>query len=95
MKQIDNLKENDILALPILSHGEAVLIHADVVLTHELIERVRNLGTKTVYIKDEEEGVTGEICIEIRIEICGDLHRDDDLGSSPVLECDGGIVGRL
>ena len=62
MKQvsIDNLKENDILALPILSHGEAVLIHADVVLTHELIERVRNLGTKTVYIKDEEEGPSSQ-----------------------------------
>ena len=66
MKQvsIDNLKENDILALPILSQGEAVLIHADVVLTHELIERVRNLGTKTVYIKDEVEGVAGESASE-------------------------------
>ena len=32
----------------------------------------------------------GEIGIEIRIEIIGDSYRNDDLGSSPVLECDGG-----
>ncbi len=60
MKQVsvDNLKENDILALPILSQGDAVLIHADVALTDGIIRRVRNLGTKTVYIKDEKEGVS-------------------------------------
>ena len=40
MKQVsvDNLKENDILAFPILSHSGTVLIHADVALTDELIE---------------------------------------------------------
>ena len=46
MKQVsvDNLKENDILAFPILSHSGTVLIHADVALTDELIERAINLG---------------------------------------------------
>ena len=55
MKQVsvDNLKENDILAFPILSHSGTVLIHADVALTEELIERAFNLGVRTVYIKDE------------------------------------------
>lgn len=62
MKQVsvDNLKENDILALPILSQSDAVLIHADVPLTTELIDRIRNLGTRTVYIKAEEEGILTE-----------------------------------
>ena len=59
MKQVsvDNLKENDILAFPILSHSGTVLIHADVALTEELIERAINLGVRTVYIKDEKEGI--------------------------------------
>ena len=37
MKQVsvDNLRENDILALPILSQADAVLIHADVPMTTE------------------------------------------------------------
>ena len=50
MKQVsvDNLRENDILALPILSQADAVLIHADVPMTTELISRIRNLGTRTV-----------------------------------------------
>lgn len=53
MKQVsvDNLRENDILALPILSQADAVLIHADVPMTTELISRIRNLGTRTVYIR--------------------------------------------
>ena len=57
MKQVsvDNLKENDILAFPILSHSGTVLIHADVALTEGLIERAINLGVRTVYIKDEKE----------------------------------------
>ena len=57
MKQVsvDNLKENDILAFPILSHSGTVLIHADVALTEELIERAINLGVRTVYIKDEKD----------------------------------------
>ena len=62
MKQVsvDNLKENDILAFPILSHSGTVLIHADVALTEELIERAINLGVRTVYIKDEKEGIVRE-----------------------------------
>ena len=62
MKQVsvDNLKENDILAFPILSHSGTVLIHADVALTDELIERAINLGVRTVYIKDEKEGIVRE-----------------------------------
>ena len=62
MKQVsvDNLRENDILALPILSQADAVLIHADVPMTTELISRIRNLGTRTVYIKDEQEGILTE-----------------------------------
>lgn len=57
MKQvsIDELKVNDILALPVVSANETVLIHADVVLTEELINRAKNLGAKSVYIKDETD----------------------------------------
>ncbi len=53
------LEKNDI-ALPILSQADAVLIHADVPMTTELISRIRNLGTRTVYIKDEQEGILTE-----------------------------------
>ena len=62
MKQVsvDNLRENDILALPILSQADAVLIHADVPMTTELISRIRNLGTRTVYIKDDKEGILSD-----------------------------------
>ena len=62
MKQVsvDNLKENDILAFPILSHSGTVLINSDVALTDELIERAINLGVRTVYIKDEKEGIVRE-----------------------------------
>lgn len=57
MKQVNvnELKENDILALPIFSGGNTILVNADVVLTEELIKRVKALGAKTVYIRDEEE----------------------------------------
>ena len=62
MKQVsvDNLKENAILAFPILSHSGTVLIHADVALTDELIERAINIGVRTVYIKAENEGIVSE-----------------------------------
>ena len=43
-----------------MSHSGTVLIHADVALTDELIERAINLGVRTVYIKDEKEGIVRE-----------------------------------
>jgi len=57
MKQVkvEELKAGDILALPIMSDGDAVLVHADVVLTAELIKKVIVLGKEAVYIMDSSE----------------------------------------
>lgn len=59
MKQVKvkNLKGNEIVALPIVTDSGTVLIHADVVLKPELIDRVNNLGMKSLYIKDYPEEV--------------------------------------
>lgn len=87
MKQVsvDNLKENDILAFPILSHSGTVLIHADVALTDELIERAINLGVRTVYIKDEKEELSGRILlIVIRHGKRKNIHTD--LKKLPIIQ---------
>jgi HD-GYP domain-containing protein (c-di-GMP phosphodiesterase class II) len=59
MKQVKvkNLKGNEIVALPIVTDSGTVLIHADVELKPELINRVIRLGIKTLFIKDYPEEV--------------------------------------
>ena len=54
MKQVKvkNLKGNEITALPIVTDSGTVLIHADVVLNSELINRIRNLGIQSLSIKE-------------------------------------------
>ena len=86
MKQVsvDNLKENDILAFPILSHSGTVLIHADVALTEELIERAINLGVRTVYIKDEKGNCQGRILLMIRHGKRKNIHTD--LKKLPIIQ---------
>ena len=87
MKQVsvDNLKENDILAFPILSHSGTVLIHADVALTDELIERAINLGVRTVYIKTKKRELSGRILlIVIRHGKRKNIHTD--LKKLPIIQ---------
>lgn len=88
MKQVsvDNLKENDILAFPILSHSGTVLIHADVALTDELIERAINLGVRTVYIKRRKKReLSGRILlIVIRHGKRKNIHTD--LKKLPIIQ---------
>lgn len=55
--KVKNLKGNEILALPIVTDGGTVLIHADVELKPELIDRAIRLGIKSLYIKDYPEEV--------------------------------------
>mgnify|MGYP002596900711 FL=1 len=59
MKQVKvkNLKGNEITALPIVTDSGTVLIHADVELKPELINRAIRLGIKSLYIKDYPEEV--------------------------------------
>uniref|UniRef100_UPI004027C41F HD-GYP domain-containing protein n=2 Tax=Lachnospira sp. TaxID=2049031 RepID=UPI004027C41F len=59
MKKVNvkSLKGNEILALPIVTDGGTVLIHADVELKPELINRAIRLGIKSLYIKDYPEEV--------------------------------------
>ena len=55
--KVKNLKGNEILALPVVTDGGTVLIHADVELKPELINRAIRLGIKSLYIKDYPEEV--------------------------------------
>ena len=55
--KVKNLKGNEIVALPIVTDSGTVLIHADVELKPELINRVIRLGIKTLFIKDYPEEV--------------------------------------
>ena len=55
--KVKSLKGNGILALPIVTDGGTVLIHADVELKPELINRAIRLGIKSLYIKDYPEEV--------------------------------------
>lgn len=55
--KVKSLKGNEILALPIVTDGGTVLIHADVELKPELINRAIRLGIKSLYIKDYLEEV--------------------------------------
>lgn len=55
--KVKSLKGNEILALPIVTDGGTILIHADVELKPELINRAIRLGIKSLYIKDYPEEV--------------------------------------
>lgn len=55
--KVKSLKGNEILALPIVTDGGTVLIHADVELKPDLINRAIRLGIKSLYIKDYPEEV--------------------------------------
>lgn len=55
--KVKSLKGNEILALPIVTDGGTVLIHADVELKPGLINRAIRLGIKSLYIKDYPEEV--------------------------------------
>ena len=55
--KVKSLKGNEILALPIVTDGGTVLIHADVELKPELINRAIRLGIKSLNIKDYPEEV--------------------------------------
>lgn len=63
MKQVkvENLKIKDVLALPVMSRNDSVLIHADVCLTEELINRIRLYGVETVFIKDKDSVVNAMV----------------------------------
>lgn len=55
--KVKSLKGNEILALPIVTDGGTVIIHADVELKPELINGAIRLGIKSLYIKDYPEEV--------------------------------------
>lgn len=50
---IDDLKGNEVLAVPVISDVETVLIQSDTVLKAEYIDKLRELNLATVYIKEE------------------------------------------
>jgi len=53
--QVEQLKGEEILAVPILAYSDIVLIHADTVIKKEYIEKLLELKIKYVYIKNEIE----------------------------------------
>ncbi len=50
---VSELNGNEILGVPIVSPTDVVLIHSDVVLNEERIEKIRQLGIERVYIREE------------------------------------------
>lgn len=50
---IDDLKGNEVLAVPVISESETVLIQSDTVLKAEYIEKLRALNLSAVYVKEE------------------------------------------
>lgn len=53
--QVDKLKGNEILAVPILATSDIVLMHADCVLEKIYISKLKELQIKYVYIKNDVE----------------------------------------
>lgn len=53
--QVKSLKGNEILAVPVLSSSEVILMHTDTVLKAEYIEKLVELDIDSVYIKDPVE----------------------------------------
>lgn len=58
--RVDKLKGKEILAVPILTSSDIVLIHADTILEEIYIEKLKELQIKYVYIKDNDELVDNE-----------------------------------
>jgi putative nucleotidyltransferase with HDIG domain len=52
---IDELIGNEILAVPVMSRDDKVLVHSDTVLKEDFIRKLGGYGIDYVYIKDEEE----------------------------------------
>lgn len=52
---IDDLKGNEILAVPVLSSSEVILLHVDTILEQEYIDKLRELEISHVYIKRDHE----------------------------------------
>ena len=53
--QVDKLKGEEILAVPIMAYSDIVLIHADTVIKKEYIDKLLELQIKYVYIKTNTE----------------------------------------
>ncbi len=86
MKQVEvkKLKGNEIIALPIVTDSGTVLIHADVELKPELINRVIRLGIKSLFIKDyPEEVISKEDYRHIVIGSESDI-ADSDISDSDI-----------
>ena len=90
MKQVKvkNLKGNEITALPIVTDSGTVLIHADVVLNSELINRIRNLGIQSLSIKEYPDeiidpGEYGHIIIgtDDKLDEDDDIYSDNSNGT--------------
>lgn len=53
--QVDNLKGNEILAVPVLSCSGIILLHVDTMLDKKYIEKLKELDISNVYIKRADD----------------------------------------
>lgn len=51
---VDKLKGNEVLARAIMTSELRVLLYEDTILRPEYIEKIKELGIKEVYIKDQD-----------------------------------------
>ena len=53
--RLEDLKGNELLAMPVLSAKDTILIQSDIVLTEDYISRIRELNVNAVYIYDNDK----------------------------------------
>lgn len=61
---VDDLKGNEILAEPVLSSTEAVLVHSGTMLKKEYIDRLKELDISAVYVMEETDDGYDEVLQE-------------------------------
>lgn len=58
--RIDELRGNEVLALPVITASDMLLIQSDTVLKDEYIDKLRDMNIDSVYVKEEQELTASE-----------------------------------
>lgn len=61
--KVDDLKGGEVLAKPILTKEYKILLSEEIALRPEYIEKIKELGIRDVYIKDQDEVKTQEVVL--------------------------------
>ena len=56
---VKNLKGNEVLAVPVITSSDMVLIQSDTVLKDEYIDKLRDMNIDEVYVRDASDDTEG------------------------------------